>query len=199
MKKFLIIFLYLIAFVLSVNADEIASSEYFLKEINNYLIKYQCNINSANKNYDKDFYNLQKSYENLVFMMNTNNVDNISDIRCRTINGKYKLEGNVDSTNFNIQKYTDIGLGFYCTEAMSVFIVNYNWLEKHYGRKLTKEYKFWLKYLKQPVPFEEGMLNTNKKNLKKQIKNLETFISTHPDFIGINDIKNELNKLKNAQ
>ena len=43
------------------------------------------------------------------------------------------------------------------------------------------------------------MLNTNKKTLNKQIKNLEKFIYYYPDFVGIQDVENELRKLREAQ
>ena len=196
MKKILVIlFLSLLSFSLDTYAYNISSDFYFTK-IDNSIENYKKNIKSLGA--DKAFYLLQKDYEKYVSEMNSNDTDKISQLQCSY---KRKYLPTIDNRNnkINLQNYHNKGLGLYCSEAMSIFTVNYNWLENNYGTGLSKKYKLWLKYLKKPVPFDEGMLNTNKKTLNKQIKNLEKFIYYYPDFVGIQDVENELRKLREAQ
>lgn len=195
MKKILVI-LFLFLFSLNANADSNSSAYYFLK-MNDSIKIYRNNTELIG--IDKAFYLLQKDYEKYVSEMNSNDADNISQLQC--LNYKRKYSSTVDNRNnkVNIQNYYNKGLSLYCSEAMSIFTVDYNKLKKHYGKGLSKEYKLWLNYLRKPIPFDEGMLNTDKKTLNKQIKNLENFIYFYPDFIGIKDVENELRKLREAK
>ena len=85
---------------------------------------------------------------------------------------KYEIEKDNRDNKVSIREYYQRGLNLYCAEGMSMYIVNYDWVEKKYGSNLSNGYKKWLKYLKNQDLFEEGLLNKNKKRLNKNIKYL---------------------------
>ena len=196
MKKILIV-LFLILFTLPAFAED--DELYYFKKLDNYISKYQKELILNQNNKNAAFYNLQKEYENIVFEMNTKNINKISQLQCTNYNGRYSITSDNRDNKIKVQKYYNKGVKLYCSEAMSIFIVDYNWLKKNHGSGLTKEYNEWLKYLSNPVSFEEGTLNTDKRTLNMQITKLEKFIYSYPNFIGIEDVKKELNKLKEAR
>ena len=195
MKKVLIISI-LSLFSLPAFGEYISSNSY-LEHLNNSTKDFDKISKISNS--DINFYNLQKKYEKIIFEMNLKDADNISKLYCTSYNNKYSILEDNRTNKTCIKNYNNIGINLYCTEGISVYMVDYNWLEKLYGKGLSKEYRQWLSYLKNPVPFEEGLLNTDKKNVNNKITKLENFIKKYPNFVAIEDVMNELKKLKAAR
>lgn len=198
MKKIFVIFILFIFLLSAFSFENISSNTYFIL-INKLQKEYKQNYKNSNYKKDDIFYKLQKEYEKYVYEMNSKDIDEISKLECRIQNGKYLLTNDTGNKKIDIEKYYKNGIKLHCSEAMSVFVVDYKWLENHYGKKLSKEYKLWLNYLKKPVSFEEGFLNEDIKILNKQISKLEYFLEKYPNFVANDDIKIELKKLKSAR
>ena len=175
--------------------EDYAKSNFYFSMVDYEISKYKEIVKTPKINKDNAFYSLIKEYEKFVYAMNYYNIDDISDLYCSS-NNPYTIVEDNRSNKIKIQEYYKHGFSLRCTEAMTMFEIDYNWLEENYGQSISPEYKKWLAYLKNPIRLEDGGITITKNFLNQQIKLLERFANDYPNFVGIADVVKELNMLK---
>ncbi len=193
MKKVLLVLGFCLS-ILSVQAAGYFDSNWYF-----YLFEEsQTTFNKINKNFpqlkaDNAFYQLFKDYEKYVYAMNYYDIDTISELGCNMYDGKYEVRGDYRTNKVPLSNYYANNLILTCGEGSTGFSVNIPSLRAKYGQNLSSAYNQWLDYkVNSLVKLNEGSLDTNPDNIRKEIIILENLLTANSDFVASADVAKEL-------
>lgn len=167
-------------------------SYHIFNEIKNSVSIFKQLVKNPNIDIDNAFYALQKDYEKYLYIMQYNNIDDISELYCENINKKYRIRDDRRKEKIDLQEYYNYGFSISCKEGMSNFEINYKFLLDNYGTNISETYKEWLKHKSNGIEFEDGFTYATDEEFYAEIQYLKNFIKKHPNFVAILDVAKEL-------
>ena len=150
-------------------------------------------------NYAQQEFNNTVETEETEFMTIAKIDKNNDDVFEQLLN-KYKTAiDNLNMNHFNDidekdKYYKNSWVKLHMTEGCYVYTLNYTYLQKKYGKYLSKECNQWLKHMaKAEYFFEDGGLAIPVDELRKYIIELENLTVKYSNFASLYNVQEELN------